>query len=232
MARQHHDEAQACYTRLVEQGRAAGDDISHANGLVGLGVLAERRGDWPGAVASYAAAAQVAQGYEDHWFVCNSLEAAALVLTRRDQPEAATRLLAAADTLRARTHAPLQVYVEHESGHQRALTVLQARLGQAQFAACWGVGAALGATEAIALAAAAADNVPGVAASNGARTLLTAREREVLRYVERGWSDKEIAVELAISRRTVSNHIAALRAKLHAPSRSAAVAIAVRDELI
>ena len=60
------------------------------------------------------------------------------MLTRRDQPEVATRLLAAAATLRARTHAPLQVYVEQETGHQRALTALRARLGRAQFAACWG----------------------------------------------------------------------------------------------
>lgn len=232
LARRQHDEAHTYYSRLVEQGSAAGDDISHANGLVGLGALAERRDDWPGAVASYAAAAQVAQGYEDHWFVCNCLESVALVLTRHNQTEMATRLLAAAETLRAHTHAPLQVYVEHESGHQRALTVLQARLGPAEFAACWAAGTALCATEAIALAVAAASNVRGVDEPTGARVSLTAREREVLRYVERGWSDKEIAAELAISRRTVSNHIAALRTKLHAPSRSAAVAIAVRDELI
>jgi predicted ATPase/DNA-binding CsgD family transcriptional regulator len=232
LARGEPDEARACYTLLVEQGRAAGDDISHANGLVGLGLLAQRGGDNAGAVASYAGAAQVAQGYEDCWFVCNCLEAVAHILTWREQPDVATRLLAAADTLRARTHAPLQVYVEHQAKHRQALTLLQARLGQAEFAASWTAGAALDLTEAIALAAGAAGALPEGENPAGARALLTAREREVLRYVERGWSDKEIAAELAISRRTVSNHIAALRAKLQAPSRSAAVAIAVRDELI
>ena len=62
--------------------------------------------------------------------------------------------------------------------------------------------------------------------------VLTPREREVLRFLVVGWSDKEIAAELGIGRRTVSNHIAAIRAKLDAPSRTAAAAIAVRDHLV
>jgi DNA-binding CsgD family transcriptional regulator len=61
---------------------------------------------------------------------------------------------------------------------------------------------------------------------------LTARERAVLRLLVDGLSDKEIAAALGISRHTASNHVTAIREKLGAPSRAAAAALAIRDELI
>ena len=48
----------------------------------------------------------------------------------------------------------------------------------------------------------------------------------MLRFVAEGRADKEIAAALAISRHTASKHVAAVRAKLAAPSRTAAVAAA------
>jgi DNA-binding CsgD family transcriptional regulator len=61
---------------------------------------------------------------------------------------------------------------------------------------------------------------------------LTSRERDVLRLLVDGLSDKEIAAALGISRHTASNHVTAIRDKLGAPSRAAAVAIALRDNLL
>jgi DNA-binding NarL/FixJ family response regulator len=61
---------------------------------------------------------------------------------------------------------------------------------------------------------------------------LTPREREILRLLVAGWPDKEIATSLGVARRTVSNHVASIRDKLDAPSRSAAAAIAMRDHLV
>jgi DNA-binding NarL/FixJ family response regulator len=52
------------------------------------------------------------------------------------------------------------------------------------------------------------------------------REVEVLHLVAAGQADKEIAAALAISRSTASKHVAALRAKLAAPSRTGAVTAA------
>ena len=46
------------------------------------------------------------------------------------------------------------------------------------------------------------------------KPLLTDREREVLRLVAQGGTDKEIAAELYVSARTVQNHLASVRAKL------------------
>ena len=48
---------------------------------------------------------------------------------------------------------------------------------------------------------------------------LTPREREVLRYIARGYSYKEIASELSISGRTVESHVSAVLRKLQLTSR-------------
>jgi DNA-binding NarL/FixJ family response regulator len=49
--------------------------------------------------------------------------------------------------------------------------------------------------------------------------LLTAREREVLRYIARGYSYKEVAHELGIAVKTVETHVSAVLRKLQLSSR-------------
>ena len=67
----------------------------------------------------------------------------------------------------------------------------------------------------------------GAAPARG-NALLTRREVEVLRLVARGWTDRDIAERLYLSRRTVSNHVSNILGKLDVPSRRAAVVTAVR----
>ena len=54
---------------------------------------------------------------------------------------------------------------------------------------------------------------------------LSQREREILIEVAYGFSDKEIAVKLDISARTVQTHITSIMKKLQARNRANAVAI-------
>jgi len=60
---------------------------------------------------------------------------------------------------------------------------------------------------------------------------LTPRERDVLRHLVAGHSDREIAAVLSISPRTVQSHVAGLFTKLNVNSRAEAAAIAVRRGL-
>ena len=60
---------------------------------------------------------------------------------------------------------------------------------------------------------------------------LTVREREVLRLVAAGLSDREIADRLVLSPHTVHRHVANIRTKLGQPSRAAAVAYATRHHI-
>lgn len=61
---------------------------------------------------------------------------------------------------------------------------------------------------------------------------LTARERDVLELVAAGKSDRTIAVELVLSEHTVHRHVANILTKFGCTTRSAAVAEALRQQLI
>lgn len=61
---------------------------------------------------------------------------------------------------------------------------------------------------------------------------LTSREREVLRYLACGLSNKEIARQLGISENTVKSHVRHILAKLNVRSRVEAATYAVRMGLV
>jgi LuxR family quorum sensing-dependent transcriptional regulator len=64
------------------------------------------------------------------------------------------------------------------------------------------------------------------------RSVLTPRENEVLRWVAKGKSAREIGEILTITKRTVDEHVQTAIRKLGAMNRTNAVAIALRDGLI
>ena len=61
---------------------------------------------------------------------------------------------------------------------------------------------------------------------------LTPREKEVLRLLAAGFSNKEIAARLKISEHTAKFHVASILGKLGASSRTEAVSIGMRHGLI
>ncbi|MGB2854733.1 MAG: response regulator transcription factor [Dehalococcoidia bacterium] len=60
---------------------------------------------------------------------------------------------------------------------------------------------------------------------------LTIREKEVLRLIARGNSNKEIAASLRISEKTVKNHVTNILHKLHLSDRTQAALYAVRRKM-
>ena len=71
----------------------------------------------------------------------------------------------------------------------------------------------------------------GAGIQAGALGALTDREREVLRLLARGLSNREIGAELFISAKTASVHVSNILGKLSAASRTEAAAIAHRENL-
>jgi len=61
---------------------------------------------------------------------------------------------------------------------------------------------------------------------------LSGREREVLRLLAAGWTNKAIAAELVLTEGTVKNYVSTILAKLHAANRTHATQIARKQGLI
>jgi DNA-binding NarL/FixJ family response regulator len=61
---------------------------------------------------------------------------------------------------------------------------------------------------------------------------LTRRQMEVLRLIDRGLSNAEIAERLCLSVKTVDHHVSAILAKLEASTRGEAAARARRSGLV
>jgi two-component system response regulator DegU len=70
-------------------------------------------------------------------------------------------------------------------------------------------------------------------AMNGKADLneLSARETEIIRYIARGLSNKEISSELFLSERTVKNHISRIFSKLNVSARTQAAVYAIKSGL-
>jgi DNA-binding NarL/FixJ family response regulator len=65
-----------------------------------------------------------------------------------------------------------------------------------------------------------------------AEETLSSREREILRLVAQGGSNKSVAAALGVSTRTVETHRAAIMRKLHATSTAELVRYAIRNGII
>jgi DNA-binding CsgD family transcriptional regulator/tetratricopeptide (TPR) repeat protein len=61
---------------------------------------------------------------------------------------------------------------------------------------------------------------------------LSPREREVLRLIAEGGTNKAIAARLSVSERTVDRHVSNILVKLAVPTRAAAIAFAYQHELL
>jgi predicted ATPase/DNA-binding CsgD family transcriptional regulator len=210
----------AVSTELANDARELGD-LRHAAELAGAGLaLHHRAGDRRGAAAG--------------------LEGLAATAVAVGHAAAAARMIVGAAALRDDVGAPLPT--GDRTGVEQTLAGVRQDLGAAGFAAATANGKRLSTddlvTEALALAAEIAaaespvtrepDRPPRAAGTFG----LTPREREVLTLLAAGRSNPRIAADLAISQRTVRNHVTNILTKLGVATRTAAATEALRRGLV
>jgi DNA-binding NarL/FixJ family response regulator len=163
-----------------------------------------------------------------------------------DDSQRAAQLYGAAEALRVAIGTPVPPH-HRTVYHAAALAATRARLGEEAFDAAWNGGRTLTLDQAIELAMTAphhslapvsdAGDTP-VGAARGSRDTsaeladLSAREREVLRLVAEGLTDKQVAERLIVSQRTVQAHLRSIYSKLDVTTRTAAVRYAVDHQLL
>lgn len=164
------------------------------------------------------------------------LEAAAIWLASVSSWSAAVEAWASAAAYRAER--PWAERPEDVRARRRSHEAARDILGAVRFERAWAAGKAKHVRDAVGAAMAAVDAIDLdalQATSFTARRLgrfdLTPREHEVLALVASGMTDGEIATSLVISKKTVSVHVANIKAKLGASSRVEVATIALRQSL-
>jgi non-specific serine/threonine protein kinase len=220
-----HDRAWSHFQDAVTLGRAIGFRWGLATALLGLGHTHLVSGRPAEARAALDDALAVAVETADPVLLSEGIELAAAIALTRGEGEAAARLVGASEALLAPTR-----YVRPALQQQivtRLTMQIQTRLGMETAWTITTEGRACSWDDAMALAQRIARTATRGSAARS-RSVLSPRELDVLRLAAEGKSDREIAVDLGLSYRTVTSYMAGILNKLGVNSRTAAAASAVR----
>ena len=227
----HHELAVARLEAALAMWRALGDRVGAVRSMVFLGQALLANNETARAEAMLLDALVAIRDIDYKQILPAALRAVAQLAVRRGDTAAAARWYGAAHGVMEALGMALPA--ARRAGYERAVATVRERLGEAAFAAAWAAGRA----DPMSLIAAFVEQ--GGVAPAAARiddelagpTRLTARERDVLRLLANGQSDREIADALYVTRRTASKHVSAILAKLGVSSRAAAAAMAARGGL-
>lgn len=203
-----------------------------ASSLVALGDVARLQGDHERAMQHFREGVAQFHQIGSREGVIEGLEGVAGVAVMTGDMRQATRLLGAADALLERIGAsrPAGARITDYQNHVRAS---RDAMGDDAFTAAWSEGRALTSDDAVAEVLAFAPESGSIPAMPARETLgLSQRELVVLRLLAEGLTDQQIADALFVSRRTITSHTSSILAKLQLPSRTAAVAYAIRHGLV
>jgi DNA-binding CsgD family transcriptional regulator len=191
-----------------------------------LGWVALERRDYVTAGRNLRLALVASDTRNEKFAVPNCLEGLAGVVAELGDAARGATLLGAAASMRERYGAPRHPH--YQARYERTLAAARAGLNAGDFAAAWDAGSAMSREAAVALAMAPDRSVPEELPIAG----LSPREREVLRLVADGRTNREIARCLSISAHTVAHHVTSILNKLGLESRTAATAWAIRHGLL
>jgi non-specific serine/threonine protein kinase len=221
------DRAEACFEEALHEFRQTGNSYGAGYVLTNLSKVARQRGDYARAQALLVESLTLRWEYGDKMGIEGCLRGFARLAALTHQFPRAARLFGTAEALREAVGASIP---RHHARLDQAVTRVRVGLGEAAFAEAWEAGRAMPLREAVteALQGSGDTDVPPTA-SVAAPYGLTPRERDVLRLLPRGLTNREIGELLFITERTAQTHVQNIFTKLGVNSRAEAVALAVEQ---
>jgi DNA-binding CsgD family transcriptional regulator len=227
VARLRADERRAA--RLLEAGlarcRARGDRSMSCYFLVTLGSIALGQGDYQQATTLQQENLVLAQAVGNKMPIAMSLDELACIAAAERRGVRAARLFGAAEAIWESMAATLLPWFRADYEQGLAAAMLQVR--EEAFAAAWAEGREMSLPQAIEYAletvdvgSTASDGAAARSADDRAIGTLTERERDVLVMVGYGYTNRRIAEELVVSRRTAEWHVGKLLSRLGLQSRA------------
>jgi predicted ATPase/DNA-binding CsgD family transcriptional regulator/Flp pilus assembly protein TadD len=227
-AQEYYEEATALFHQIDEPR-------DEALAQVRIAELAQLQHDTPRAILMLTASIKVLIDAGDQFSAMETLEELAEIAAHNNDPRVAVELLAVVETMRQELGTPRQA--EGESKIGLLLGRLRRGIGRAGYEEAWSRGSAHEVNDTLAVVnelsrRAQRSAVRQPSRTEASRPRLTERERDVLRLVAAGCSSRDIADALFISPRTASTHVEHILSKLGVNTRSAAVAVALRERLV
>jgi predicted ATPase/DNA-binding NarL/FixJ family response regulator len=234
LGRGEYRRAEALFEEAADRFRATGDDAGVALTLCNLALARHGEGDVDGAERLLREALELEIELDRGVETAEILIGLADIALSRRQGHRAAVLLGAIETFGEMVGYPRFGWAR--DAYDRIESSTRSVLGDDAFATTWRQGRQLSLSEAATMARTASDL--GVSPASGAdeavRAMLglTARERDVLRLLVEGYSDRQIAEALCISPKTAGKHVSHILAKLDVETRTAAATQAVRRGLL
>lgn len=196
------------------------------------------------AVASLRESLELARSLHDRRAITLAAGVGGWMTVDQGEPEGVARLLAGAEALREANG--IRFSQGALATQARASATIETRLPPHVFARAWEVGSNLSPDQVAAEALVALDQLvapvrrsisdedsPSATSERpGGETALSEREREVLRLVAQGLSNKQIARTLHLSERTIKTYLTAAFNKLGVENRAEAAVLATRRGLV
>jgi predicted ATPase/DNA-binding CsgD family transcriptional regulator len=206
-ARQHADQAVAGASKLGLKAQLMFSHLASAHVAAATGEAGRAHEDAHQALT-------IGRAIKSRTGIITALESLGERAGVTDDHDKAARLLGAADALRKDVGFPRSRL--YQEGHDAAVAMLRASIGDAAFDQAWDEGAALTLDEAVnyALRGRGERGRPPIGWLS-----LTPAERDVARLVAEGLANKDIAARLFVSPRTVQTHLTHVYGKLGIASR-------------
>ena len=237
---QSHD----CFAEAIALLREDGNEAIEGVALNGAAKLAMAQGEPTRAAALLVDSTKLLADHDNPFALIENADVTAALCGDRGNHAGVAEMLAAAD--RARRELDTEPTPQKRSQMEPIETAARAALSRAAWDRAWEAGQALdipAMTRRIETLAREivgrrqpsiepSEVAPEAEPTGQAESILTARETEVLRLLVQGKSTREVSDALFISPRTTSTHITNILGKLGVSTRTAAVALAMREGLV